>query len=777
MPAPSFLLRTGAALLATTTVALGCTAAPAAPASAAHADRAGAHPAGMRHVRSAVPPKHPPDSDTPLTMTLDVLDRVSFNEKGPFVLRGTVTNRTDETYDEVDVYPFVGNAPITDPSELADQTALSDTAFVGERIVLEGDYDTVSDLEPGETTSWSLRIPKKHVMAKLDGPGVYWFGAHSIITGNSNADGRTRTFLPYLPPRLYDRPTPPLGTKPQPTPAEARRISMVLPLRRRVVREADGRVAHLHQWSAELAAGGRLDRLLDVGRSPVHVTWLLDPAVLDAVRQLAAGNPPRDMGPTAVPDADESPSPSESGSPSDSPSDSASDEASPAMAARADSLTKTTQRAAKSWLAALPEALSGNDVLALPYGDPDLAALSSHAPDLYATARQHGRAVMRALDIHASPAVAPPTGYLSPTALKMLSDDPLVLVSDRTIPGANPPVLRIAGRKVISTTSAAATGPGPGNRAAAVPLRQQAASLAALRRPRRPVVVMLPDNWVPPTNGAGLLEPFAGERWVDLVGLSGIDNGNPPKRMPARRLHYTYGETEREISGRLMDRFKKLIATGRILDRILPRNDTVSGEITEEALTSMSYAARGSEGLAASSAQRYLESLFDRIRVQPPRGVILSSDIGDFSATVVNGLDQPVELTLQAAAAFGMDISTAQETVSVPANSSSTVLLTARAQTHGVHHVTLQVTDGAHHVVGASGRLPIRTGQSSTVIWWFVGAGSSLMVLAIVLRLVRRVRNRGRDTDDDSPEDSPENSPEGTAADAADDADPEGTTA
>jgi len=723
MPAPSLSLRAGAALLAAL-VAVPVAAAPGTAASPAASPAAG-------QLR---------EPETPLTMTIEELDRLTFNKPGPIVLRGTVTNHTDEAYDTVGVYPFLGHTPITSVQDLTEQTDLPDNAYVGDRILFEGDYDKVDELEPGETSWWTIRIRRQDVVSQLDARGVYWFGAHAIIpTGEAveTADGRARTFVPFLPRSTYAPPTRPTRPAPPDRPgrpareASPRQVAMVVPLRRRVLYEHDGSIGGLRLWIDSLSSGGRLNRLLDVGRTTSKITWLLDPAVLDAVRRLAAGNPPRNLAPTDGGEPGRGPSPSTSASTSAAPEPSAS----PAT----DQATDAARRAAQAWLEELPSALRGNEVLALPYGDPDLAAVSTYATGLYATARQRGQQVLDDLGVDAKPAVAPPSGYLNPESLRMLDDNPMVIVSDRAVRGAAPPVANVDGRTVITTASRAAAGPGPGVRTAPVAVRQQAVSVAALRD-RRPVVVMLPDDWTPPTDGDDLLDPFVGESWVELSTVTEATAGTTAKLLPSRRLTYPYRETQQEVTGTLVDEFTRLIASGQTLDRILPRNNEVAGEVTDEALTSLSYAARGGAGLAAAAAQGDLNRLLSMVRVEPPAGVILSSDSGDFSVTVVNDLDEPVTLTLRAAAAVGMDITSAQPTVDIPAGSTSSVRMTARAEQHGVHEITLQVTDGAGTAVGQSGHLPIRTGQASTVIWWFIGAGSALLLTAIVVRLVRRVR-------------------------------------
>ena len=105
------------------------------------------------------------------------------------------------------------------------------------------------------------------------------------------SDGRDRTFLPYLP----------AGT-----PGEIK-TALVLPIRHYLPYAENGSLEGLEHWARTLSLGGRLRDLVDFATSAgsTPVTWLVDPAVPDAVRRLARGNPPLFLGPSAEPPTDE----------------------------------------------------------------------------------------------------------------------------------------------------------------------------------------------------------------------------------------------------------------------------------------------------------------------------------------------------------------------------------------------------------------------------------------------------------------------------------------
>ena len=95
------------------------------------------------------------------------------------------------------------------------------------------------------------------------------------------ADGRARTFIPLLPA--------------QTTPT---RLALVVPVKNEVRRGAAGRLLGLSGWQRSVSTDGRLDRLLNLsGRATAPITWVVDPAVLDAVTSVAQDNPKIDPGP------------------------------------------------------------------------------------------------------------------------------------------------------------------------------------------------------------------------------------------------------------------------------------------------------------------------------------------------------------------------------------------------------------------------------------------------------------------------------------------------
>ena len=155
---------------------------------------------------------------------------------------------------------------------------------IGERIVEVSDH--IEQLVPGEVQPYTLRVPRRF-LGRTE--GVHWLGVHALgenVDGRDDrADGRARTFIP-----LVDDGRPALPT------------ALVLQLRKRIVYTADGRVDQPARWAVDLAPGGRLSTVLEMGveAGSRPMTWLMDPAVIAAVNSLVAGNPVPDAAGTGT---------------------------------------------------------------------------------------------------------------------------------------------------------------------------------------------------------------------------------------------------------------------------------------------------------------------------------------------------------------------------------------------------------------------------------------------------------------------------------------------
>ena len=147
----------------------------------------------------------------PLQVTIDDLAPATLPRRGPIRVSGTVTNVDAEVWRAVNLYSFVSDTPMTTAAELVEAAASDPLLPVGERIIDPGPYLTIAELAPGESATYSFEVPRRRIAAVATGvatgvAGVYWFGVHALGEGPEGrvegADGRARTFLPLVPPRL-----------------------------------------------------------------------------------------------------------------------------------------------------------------------------------------------------------------------------------------------------------------------------------------------------------------------------------------------------------------------------------------------------------------------------------------------------------------------------------------------------------------------------------------------------------------------------------------------
>src|SRR6478735_5779380 len=374
-------------------------------------------------------------------------------------ISGIVKNESKDSWTDVNVAPFLSSEPITTRDELAEAAASAPDTFSGNRLTDPSTQVLVGDLAPGKAATFTVRVHAAE-LAPRD-PGVYWIGVHALGTGpdgrDLEADGRARTFLPFVPKSA----------------ARLRKVplSVVLPVRDRARRAADGSLNGPTRWVHLTAPEGRLSRLADFGSSAgaVPLTWVVDPAVLDGLKDFGQGNPPLSLGSDRrarqgndqKPDASPSPSPSPRTGPG-APSEKQRD--------RANLVLNTLQLTIRS-----------HPALALGYADPDVASLARRGPNLLRRSEELSASSMKAYNLTGSAVVAPPEGYFDPDLLGRLPESTLMLLSDHG-DLADPPLSKLpTGQDLVLTDERAVTGgPLPNHPRTPLALRQRILSEAAL---------------------------------------------------------------------------------------------------------------------------------------------------------------------------------------------------------------------------------------------------------------------------------------------------------
>ena len=702
---PSSLSRALAALGAGVLVALG--AAAGVPSSPAHAASAG-----------------PPDPTQPLALRMRSITPDYIPVRGPITIRGTITNDSDEEWTAINVEGFFGSTPITTPAELAAAAQTPVDADVGHRIAAPGTFDHLDSLQPGQVAPFTVRLPRS--LLTISTPGVYWFGVHALGATaegrSSSAAGRDRTFLPLVPASVTAQ-------------GQVEQTSLVLPVRAAIVRAPDGTIEDTEQWLLSLRTGALHD-LLTTGQAArgQPLTWVVDPAVVDVVRRLAAGNPPRTLATPTTKNPD--------GGPSQSPSDGATSSGSAASTSDTTAAPPALTRAARRWLNRLHGLLTVGtaQAMGLPYGDLEVdTALLYDRPLLLAAMHRTGH-TLPPWRVPLTPVVAPPSGRMAGAAVSDLPRSSTVLLEDTGVRGTAPATATVNDRRVVmSSAGAAEGGPGPVDPLSSLALRQRVLSEAALRLlgDQQPLVVQLPtspDHGLRPSFFSGLEVP-----WLRLTTLDGAIAG-PTRSMSATRLR-AQEQDDPQLGAGLYDEANQAIAHGATLQSVLVGNTVLRREIFDETAANTSYTAArdpfAALGRVRATSTWVTDNLASMDLAAPPT-VTLASANGHFSALVSNALDVPVTVKVRAVADSQIKI-TGGEKVDLPPHGRTSVLLNASTHTLGVHTVTLELTNQAGTPLGAQDTFPIRAEAVSRLIWVIIGAGVVLLFGAIVVRLTRRV--------------------------------------
>lgn len=676
---------------------------------------------------------------TPLEVTIESLTPSTIPSRGDITVTGEIVNRSDETWRDLNVYLLTSSAPMTTEEEV-DEASESDPALeVGDRITTPGLYEEVGDLAPGQSTSYRLSIPRSALA--VSGAGVYWLGVHVLGADDAGriegADGRARTFIP-----LMDSAGP------------RTRLSLLVPVNGQVRRRADGGLGNLERWQRVLGSDGRLGRLLDLALTDASVplTWVVDPAVLDAAGSVAADNPPLDTTPT---DTEEAPTPTGSPSASPSPSAGSTEEPGGFPAEEGEEPVEPSPQAvqAADWLASFLEQSEKHPVMSTPYGNTDVsAALRRGFPDLYRRSLDLSAETMADLGVEAEPVIAPAEGYLPTQALGSIDPDLPLLLARRAAPEAGATVVRSpAGHEVVLTDHEAAEGgPQPGPRFGALAMRQRILAQAAvhsLAGSAEPLVLTLPPRWDPGAEWrfasffSGLDVP-----WMRTIRLDDARRGEtaPPPTYD-EPLVYPGEARRRELPRANLRVARSLVATGRVFASLLTRNDTVDRDLAKAALLSSSANVRSRPARAVRvtrRADRRVHAQMERIRIDGPPFVTMSSNEGSFQVTVVNNLDEAVTVGIEADTGTDDMTITSPDPVDLGPGQRAVVRLSVASTTRGLRSVTLSPTTSQGDPLGGSTTFTVRSTQVGLVIWIIMGVGGAVLLVAIVRRVVRRVRAR-----------------------------------
>lgn len=665
------------------------------------------------------------------------------------VITGRITNTSNSTFDNAQATACIDDHLLTTSAELAaipteaDEPVQKRNSCVG-----LNDPDSATFQEFDQPVAPKATVPFRLVVRwqdwHIDGrTGVYAVGVRfrgNITPKDRVSAGLSRILMPVV------------SADPMPRKVNT---AVVIPLLHRPTLLSGDRFAN-DSLAQSLAPTGELGRLLALGQQQ-KVSWLVDPAMIDEVKQMARGY--RVVG--------------------------ANNETKPG----------TGQKAAAAWLKAFDLSRARNPTILLPYGDPDVSTLidaGGTLRDLVGQARtateqynlggpplfrsglwlENGSASSKNL-------AAASTGYAGAKA------DDVNLVSSsswsaETRPNLAPsPVYDVltpegpvkSVRTVVASSSLTAGGPDPASVTSPLQVQQRFAAetslLAATGTGAVTVVALPPRGWDPDGRSTTGLVQGLSLPWITPVNLDQvIPAGKPVTPAPKVIKAPTAQRSSGALAGAQFEQFKDLNNATTTFVSLLDNPDAADENLRRAMFRAGSNGWRG----YADEAQRF--TAFELTAVNGQLGKVhlvtnagadrrdikvnLSGSKGTFPLTIANELNVSVRVGIVVTSANRSDLRIEPlETKVLAAGVKATYQINASAEQNGLILAEAQVVSAQQLPVGRSQELVIQAAQYGSVGWILVGAAVALLFGTSLVRIYRRIRSERRNPSSPEPGSDP----------------------
>ncbi|RKN11306.1 hypothetical protein D7319_04930 [Streptomyces radicis] len=663
-------------------------------------------------------------------VSITEIDPTVPGEDDTVVLRGTVTNK--------------GGSPIVDGSvdarrgvPLPGRTAIDeslartgwDQAADGE--IVRGHGQDIGTIDPGMSRTFSLEVPVSELALGAD--GVYQLAVG--LTGQredarwDQVLGMGRTVLPWQPAGGgVDGP--------------ATRLTVLWPListtHLTAQTGADEEQTPAFQDDTlltEISPGGRLDQLVTLG-ADLPVTWVVDPDLLASVDAMTEEY--------QVYEGDEL-------------------------------VNGQDQDVARAWLAKLQEAVRGNEVVALPFGDPDLASLAHHGKDVPGALGQLATATETAGMTVETILNEPPTtdfawpveGAIDPSIVSVATSagaHHVIARSDSLRPGDSLSYTPGAVRPIGGGTTALVAdarlstlfeGDMSRTKDASLAQQQLLAQTYAIARQDAPAerdLLLAPQRMPTADQARAMAQAVTALRdeggWIDFAQLSETAAAEPDpaanQRVPDADA-YPQDLREQEMP---TSAFQSMRETQRTLDDfqvILTQDDRVVTPFGNAIRREMSTSWRGLAADAAeyrTAVQDGLVALTERVHLIQKSEITLSGRSATIPVTVQNNLVQDVEgltLHLKSSRTLGLEVSDPQEIV-VSGGHSQSVKFSADARANGITFLEAQLYTADGKPFGEPMHFRADVTSITSAVMMVIAGGLLLVVLAGIRMYTQRKR-------------------------------------
>ncbi|HEY8978585.1 MAG TPA: DUF6049 family protein [Streptomyces sp.] len=677
-------------------------------------------------------PKEAPDAGT-VSVALDSLTPNVPSDGDTLTVSGTVTNNGKQAVTDAHVDLRVGSA-LTTRSAVADVAKHPDALSGATGSPLGGAYTAkFAKLTPGVAQPFTISVPVDKL--KLDGDGIYPLGVTlSGETASQSWDqvlGARRTLLPWQPDE------PDASTK---TTVLWPLISTVHVTAETGSNQQQTPVFLNDDLAAEIAPGGRLEQLVSLGKT-LDVTWVLDPDLLASVDAMSGGYRVLGQGDTTV--------------------------------------AGTHQAAAKAFLAELQGAVTGKEVVTLPFADPDLAALAHNGTNVTSSLSQLKAATDVAATtvetvLHTTPSTDfawPVNGAVDPSIVKVATSagaDKVIARSDSLEDDLSytPSAARPIGggtTAVVADYRLSTAFQGDLTTASDATLSVQnflAQSLALnLQTDKQRSVVVAPQRMPDASQAQAFAKAVAalqGSSWSQPQGLSATAAVKPDPGAATKvpgGSSYSSSLRKQEMS---RTAFQDIANTQGKLDNfmvILTDRSRVVTPFGRAINREMSTSWRG-RGPAASSYRQgvasHLTTLTDQVRLIDKSETKLSGRSATIPVTVQNSLVQGVDhLVLRLTSTNPTRLKIAgkdwdEQPVTVSGGHSTSVKFTTSANANGQATVVAQLFTQDGQPYGKEVVFDVRVTEITATVMLVIGGGFLLLVLAGFRMYTQRKRAAAR---------------------------------
>ncbi|MFI6804577.1 DUF6049 family protein [Streptomyces luteogriseus] len=677
-----------------------------------------------------------------VSVAVDSLTPSAPSEGDTVTVSGTVTNNGKQTVTGAHVDLQVG-PPLETRSAIDTLAKKSDDLQGPSGEKVGGKYtEKYSALTPGVAEPFSISVPADKLDLGRD--GVYQLAVS--LSGETSAQpwdqvlGIQRTFLPWQPEEA--------GTKTKTTflwPL----VSSAHMAAETGSNEQQTPVFRDDELAEEIAPGGRLDQMVSLGKG-LDVTWVVDPDLLASVDAMTRSYQVRG--------ADGSTTPGRN------------------------------QEVAKHWLAELQQAVTGEEVAALPFGDPDLASLAHNGTNVTGSLGHLKEATDVADEtvdtiLHVKPStdfVWPVDGAVDPSIVKVATSagaDKVITRGDSLQDNLSytPTAARPIGggtTAVVADARMSTAFQGDLTKASASTLAVQrflAQSLTlGLQTGKQRSVVVAPQRMPSVSQAQAMAEALGvlqGGNWSESQDLTAAAKAKPDPsantRVPSASA-YPSALRKQELPRAA---FEQIARTQGKLDKfkvILTRQSRVVTPFGRAMNREMSTSWRG-RGVAAvgyrDGIESYLNGLIDGVKLIQKSETKLSGRSAMIPVTVQNNLVQGVEhLELRLTSKnptrlkIGGDAYDEQR-VAVNGGHAQSVKFTTSANANGRAEVVAQLYTEDGQKYGAPVTFDVKVTEVTPTVMLVIGGGVLLLVLAGFRMYTHRKRAAAREAaEDDSAE-------------------------